>query len=69
MIWTSFALSMVLSLAQVYYHTQMGPALVVGAMEAVLLLIYASSQRTGQLLRQRMIGDGVFLLPALYLIW
>lgn len=69
MIWTSFALSMFLSLAQVYYHTLTGPALMVGAMEAVLLLIYAGRQRSDRLLLQRMIGDGVFMLPILYLIW
>jgi hypothetical protein len=69
MIWTSFALSMILSLAQVRYHILVVPALIVGAMEAVLLLIYAGKQRSDRLLLQRMIGDGVFMLPVLYLIW
>ena len=69
MIWTSFALSMILSLAQVYYHMLMAPAFIVGAMEAVLLLIYAGKQRSDRLLLQRMIGDGVFMLPIFYLIW
>ncbi|HTF17103.1 MAG TPA: hypothetical protein VK658_03465 [Chryseolinea sp.] len=69
MIWTSFALSMVLTLVQIYYQTLMGPAFMVGAMEAVLLLIYAARQRPDRLLLQRMIGDGVFMLPVLYLFW
>ncbi|MGC3945900.1 MAG: hypothetical protein QM762_15480 [Chryseolinea sp.] len=69
MIWTSFSLCMLLTIAQIYYKTLTWPALVVGAMEVVLMLIYAGNQRPDRLLLQRMIGDGVFILPLLYLVW
>jgi len=68
MIWTSFGLSMVLTLAQIYYGTLTRAALVVGAMEVVLLFIYAGRQRPDRLLLQRMIGDGVFIIPIVYLV-
>lgn len=69
LIWTSFVLSMALTLAQVYYVTLKWPALIVGTMEVVLLLIYAGKQRPDRQLLQRMIGDGVFIIPVLYLVW
>lgn len=69
LIWTSFVLCMLLTLAQVYFVTLKWPSLVVGTMEVVLLLIYAGKQRPDRLLLQRMIGDGVFILPVLYLAW
>ncbi|MEJ1239127.1 hypothetical protein WBG78_13410 [Chryseolinea sp. T2] len=69
MIWTSFTLCMMLTIAQIYYKTLTWPGLVVGAMEAILMLIYVGNQRPDRLLVQRMIGDGVFILPLLYLVW
>lgn len=69
LIWTSFVLSMLLLLAQVHYATLKWPALLIGIMEVVLLLIYASRRRDERKLFHRMIGDGVFMIPALYLIW
>jgi 4-hydroxybenzoate polyprenyltransferase len=69
LIWTSFVLCMVLTLTQVYFVTLKWPALIVGTMEVVLLLIYAGKQRPDRLLLQRMIGDGVFIIPILYLVW
>ena len=69
LIWTSFALCMILTMVQVFQKTLMWPAVVVGAMEVVLLFIYAGRQRPDRLLLQRMIGDGVFILPVLYLVW
>lgn len=68
LLWTSFVLCMLLTLAQVYYVSFKWPALVVGAMEVILMLIYAGRQRSDRLLVQRMIGDGVFILPVLYLV-
>jgi len=68
LIWTSFALVMVITLAEIYYGTLTRASLIVGAMEVVLLFIYAGKQRPDRLLLQRMIGDGVFIMPALYLI-
>lgn len=68
LIWTSFVLSMLLLLAQVRYEILKWPAFVVGIMEVVLLLIYAARREDRQLLH-RMIGDGVFIIPAVYLIW
>lgn len=69
MIWTSFGLCMTLTIAQIYLKALTWPALVVGAMEAVLLFIYAGRQRSDRRLLQRMIGDGVFIIPVLYLVW
>jgi len=69
LIWTSFFLCMVLTLAQVYYASLQWPALIVGIMEVVLLLIYAGRQRSDRQLLQRMISDGVFIIPVLYLMW
>jgi hypothetical protein len=62
-------LCMVLTLAQVYYVTLKWPALIIGTMEGVLLLIYAGKQRPDRQLLQRMISDGVFIIPVLYLVW
>lgn len=69
MIWTSFALCLILTIAQIYYRLLTWPALIVGSMEIVLMFIYVGNQRPDRLLIQRMIGDGVFILPLVYLVW
>lgn len=69
MIWTSFVLSMVLVLVQIYYATLKWPALIIGSMEVVLMFIYVGLESRGGKMAHRMIGDAVFLIPLLYLFW
>lgn len=69
LIWTLFVLCMLLTLVQIYYGVLKKPALIVGLMEAVLLLIFVGRYRPERQMMNRMISDGVFIMPALYFFW
>ncbi len=69
MIWTTFMLGMLLVIAQVYFRVLEWPGVTVGAMQIVLMLVFVSRERSDKVAQRRMIGDGVFLIPLIYLLW
>ncbi len=69
MIWTTFVLGVLSVIAQIFFQVLEWPGVTVGAMQIVLMLVFVSRERSDKVTQRRMIGDGVFLIPLIYLFW
>ena len=68
LIWSLLTIALILTLIQCILGILIVPAVIVGAMSVGLLLIFVFSRQLEGNDLYRMLGDGVFFLPALYLL-